>query len=62
MSENVKQALAELVEQLPDDCTWDEVMDRIYVRQKIAESLADAEAGRVVDHDTVFADFEVDEL
>ena len=58
MAENIKQALTEMLETLPDDCTWDDVMYQIYVRQKIADGLAAAESGNVVDHDEVFAEFE----
>ena len=42
MSENIKQALTEMLETLPDDCTWDDVMYQITVRQKIADGLAAA--------------------
>ena len=58
MAENIKQALTEMLETLPDDCTWDDVMYQITVRQKIAVGLAAAESGNVVDHDEVFAEFE----
>ena len=56
MPENIKQALSEMLQTLPDDCTWDDVMYQIYVRQKIADGLAAAESGNVVDHDEVFAE------
>ena len=58
MAENIKQALAEMLRTLPHDCTWDDVMYQIYVRQKIADGLAAAKSGNVVDHDEVFAEFE----
>lgn len=58
MTENVKQALADLVHTLPDDCTWDDVMYRIYVKQKIATGIQAAENGEVIAHDEVFAEFE----
>ena len=53
----VKDAVLELAKQLPDECTWDEVMDRIFVRQKIDAGLEDADAGRVTSHDEVFEEF-----
>ena len=56
MAENIKQALTEMLQSLPDDCTWDDVMYRIYVRQKIADGLAAAKSGNVVDHNEVFAE------
>jgi predicted transcriptional regulator len=53
----VKDAVVELAQQLPEECTWDEVMYRIFVRQKVEEGLRDAEAGRTVPHDEVFKEF-----
>ena len=55
---SVKQQMIELAQQLPSNCTWDEVMYQVYVRQKIEAGLADAEAGRVIDHDEVFVEFD----
>jgi predicted transcriptional regulator len=54
---DVKQAVLELAQQLPEECTWDEVMYRIFVRQKIDTGLEDAEAGRVIPHDELFEEF-----
>ncbi len=53
----VKDAVMELAKQLPDECTWDEVMYRIFVRQKVDAGLDDADAGRVTPHDEVFEEF-----
>jgi predicted transcriptional regulator len=61
MAAEVKQAVRELLDRLPDECTWDDVMSELYVRQKIAAGLADVEAGRVVTHEEVFAEFSRDE-
>ena len=60
MSAEVKQAVRELLERLPDACSWDDVMSELYVRQKIASGIADVKAGRVVSHDEVFAEFHRD--
>ncbi len=57
MTSPAKQALVELAEQLPEDCSWDEVMSQLYVRQKIQQGLAEVEAGRVVSHEEVFAEY-----
>jgi len=54
----VKQALREIAESLPDDCTWEDVKYRIYVRRKIEEGLRAVEAGEVIDHEDVFKEFE----
>jgi predicted transcriptional regulator len=53
----IKDSLLELVRQLPDECTWDDVMYQIYVRQKIEAGIKDADEGRMVDHDVVFEEF-----
>jgi predicted transcriptional regulator len=50
----VKESLLEIVQNLPDACTWDEAMYQIYVRQKIEAGLKDADEGRLIDHDAVF--------
>ncbi len=47
MRENVKSAAAEVIAHLPEDCTWDDVMHRIYLRQQIQDGLNDEAAGRV---------------
>ncbi len=54
----VKEALKDIVEQLPKECSWDDVMYRIYVRQKIESGLAELAAGRTVPHEEVFEEFE----
>lgn len=49
MSTNIKEEARRLIDRLPDDITWDDLMHEIYVRQSIEEGLADSEAGKVVD-------------
>ena len=51
----------ELVKQLPKECTWDDVMYEIFVRQKIDAGLKDADAGRTILHEQVFQEFSHDE-
>ena len=45
---SVKEEIRRLLEQLPDDCSLEDVQYHLYVRQKIELSLADARQGRVV--------------
>lgn len=45
---NVREEAQRLVEQLPDDATWEDLLYQIYVRQSIEAGLADSRAGRVV--------------
>lgn len=44
---NVKDEARRLVERLPNDATWDDLMHEIYVRQAIEAGLEDSRAGRV---------------
>ena len=43
---SVKEAARAIIDQLPDDGSWDDLMYELYVKQKIEEGLADIEAGR----------------
>ncbi len=45
---DVKKEALLLVESLPENATWDELMYRIYVRQAIEAGLEDTSAGRTV--------------
>ena len=48
-TENVRNEARRLLDRLPDDVTWDELMHEIYVRQSIEAGLADSKAGKIVD-------------
>ncbi len=52
----VKDAAREIVENLPDQATWDDLMYEVYARQKIEQGMADIEAGRTVPHGQVKAE------
>jgi hypothetical protein len=43
---SVKTEALRLVEQLPDDATWDDLIYEIYVRQSIEAGLKDCREGR----------------
>ena len=45
---DIKTRVRETIESLPDDATWDEVMYRLYVRQKIEAGLKDIETGNTL--------------
>ncbi len=49
----VKEQARALVEELPNDATWDDIMYRLYVRQKIALGIQAGEEGRVHSHQEV---------
>jgi hypothetical protein len=50
---NIKARVSEALESLPDDATWDDVMYRLYVRQKIEAGLKDVEEGNTLSNDEV---------
>lgn len=43
---SIKEEARRLVEHLPDQATWDDLMHKIYVRQAIEAGLEDSNAGR----------------
>ncbi len=45
---SVREEAQRLVDQLPDDATWEDLLYQIYVRQSIEAGLADCRAGRLV--------------
>ncbi|MEK6699151.1 MAG: hypothetical protein AABZ10_08940 [Nitrospirota bacterium] len=47
----VKEEAKKLIDKLPDNVTWDDIMYELYVKKKIAEGLKAAEEGRVVSHE-----------
>ncbi len=54
---NVKDEARKLIDKLPENSTWDELMREIYVRQAIESGLADSQAGRTTDVEEVRAKF-----
>ncbi len=51
MSVTAKQLLREAVEQLPEDATVEDAMDRLYFLAKVARGLEAADRGDVVPHE-----------
>ena len=54
---SVKDEARKLIEKLPENSTWDDVMREIYVRQAIESGLADSQAGRTTDVEQVRGKF-----
>ncbi|MEO7685183.1 MAG: hypothetical protein ABIU86_14730 [Gemmatimonadaceae bacterium] len=52
---NIKPDARRLVESLPDSASWDDLAYEIYVRQSIEAGIADADAGRLLNHDEAIA-------
>ncbi len=44
-----KDEAHKLIDQLPPDATWDDLMHEIYVRETVERGLADSEAGLTKD-------------
>ncbi|MCC5620224.1 hypothetical protein [Nostoc sp. CHAB 5715] len=56
-NKNIKEEARRLIDKLPENFTWDDLMYEIYVRQAIEAGLTDSEAGRVVSVEEVRAKF-----
>jgi predicted transcriptional regulator len=50
---NAKQSAIEAIENLPDDSSYEDIMERLYFLQKVESGLKDIEDGRVVPHEEV---------
>jgi predicted transcriptional regulator len=59
MSANIKDEARRLIDTLPDDSTWEDLMYRIHERETIEAGLADSEAGRVTDVEDARREFEL---
>ena len=53
MPRSAKTQATEMIRNLPDEATWDDIMYELYVRQKIERGLRDGEEGRVVSQEEV---------
>ena len=51
--ETPKQQVQEMLENLPEDASLEDIQYHIYVRQKIEQGLQDVAAGRVISHEEV---------
>lgn len=49
----IKEEAKRLIDKLPDQVTWDDIMYEFYVKKKIEIGLKAAEEGRVTSHDDV---------
>jgi predicted transcriptional regulator len=50
---SAKQAVRDILKQLRDDCTLEDVQYQLYVRQKLEKSRAAAAQGRLLPHEEV---------
>ena len=54
---NIKQQAHSLIEQLPDNCTGDDIMNQVYLILTVEAGLADSQAGRVKSVEEVRSQF-----
>jgi predicted transcriptional regulator len=46
-----KEAAKQLIDHLPEQASWDDIMYELYVKQKIEAGLRAVEEGRTIPHD-----------
>jgi hypothetical protein len=52
MASNVKQAVIELIESLPEDTSVADIMAELYFHRKVEEGIKQLDAGQGIDHET----------
>jgi len=58
---NRKQQAHALIDKLPDNATWDDMMRELYEHQAIERGLADSDANRVTDNKAIRAKYGLSE-
>lgn len=53
----VREEAQKLIDALPEETSWDDLIYQMYVRKKIAKGIEAAEQGHVVTHDEVKKQF-----
>jgi predicted transcriptional regulator len=48
-----KEEAKRLIESLPENASWDDIMYELYVKKKLSDSLKAASEGRIVPHEEV---------
>ncbi len=51
MGTTAKEAARQIIEHLPEQATWDDIMYEFYVKQKIEAGLKASDEGRTVPHE-----------
>ena len=49
--ETAKQSAVKIIEQLPDEASYEDIMDRLLFMQKVDAGLEDIRQGRVITHE-----------
>ncbi len=55
--ESAKHDALKLIDGLPEEATWEEILYKLYVKKKIEAGIKAADEGRVVSHEEVKARF-----
>ena len=50
---HVKQTVRDLLDQLPDDCTLEDVLYHLYVIEKVQKGISELDADRGIPHEQV---------
>jgi hypothetical protein len=53
MHATIKETVIEMIRQLPDEASLDDIMEELYVRRKIDEGLRQLDAGQEIDHQEI---------
>lgn len=56
-TKNIKQTAYPLIDQLPDNITWDDLLYKFVVHREIEQGLADSKAGRTRSVEDVMKEF-----
>jgi len=56
-SANLKQTAHELIDKLPENATWDDVVYEVVTRREIEKGLADSEANRTTPVEDIAKEF-----
>ena len=56
-TKGIKEKAKDLIDLLPENSTWDDLMYEIYVRQAIESGLSDSEVGNVISLEEVRVQF-----
>jgi len=57
---NLKQVAHQLIDKLPENATWDDVVYEMVTRREIEKGLADSDANRTTPVEDVIKEFSVD--
>lgn len=57
---SIKEEAKRLIDQMPENSSWDDLMHQIYVRQAIEAGLEDSENGRTISVEEVRQKFGLD--